>query len=562
MNIATQRTSRRLASLVVVSCLAWLMLLAAPALAGTRVWLDRSEVDEGETVTLNIETDQAGSAPDLAPLEADFDVGTPYRNERPGTGTLFGVRLLPRRSGTLQVPALRVGGDRTQARVLRVLPARQVPRGDVFVESSVDDATPWVQQSVGLVVRLYYASSLLSGELVHEAPEGASLQRVGDDVTGQRRIGARDYRFVERRFLLVPERSGILRVPAPRFRGKAAPRFFDDFFGNDRSLAAEGEVRELEVRAQPAGAPQPWLPLHDLRLRYLQPPVTARAGEAVEVVMEAQADGATEAQLSAIPVPQVDGAQVFAERAEVSERFVDGRPQLTVVRRFAVVPLQPGLLVVPGASMSWWDAADGKPQLARLADLRLDVAAATAQPTAPANATGSTPAAGDTGTVPLSMASDVGAGGATAATPWRWLSLLLAVLWLATLAWALRLRTRWKRHRRRRRAPPRPGTAAPTADALRRALDADSFDEAVRLLQTMARPPAADLDEVIARLADPAQQDALQVMRQSLWAGEGDPARARLGLRAAFRHGPRWHGEAPLADSMPLPPLYPPRQDR
>src|SRR5690606_41114462 len=85
---------------------------------------------------------------------------------------------------------------------------------------------------------------------------------------------------------------------------------------------------------------------------------------------------------------------------------------------------------------------------------------------------------------------------------------------------------------------------------------------ALPILLAMARPPAADLDEVIARLADLAQQDALQVMRQSLWAGEGDPARARLGLRAAFRHGPRWHGEAPLADSMPLPPLYPPRQDR
>lgn len=559
MNTATQR--HRPPAGLVIAALAWLLSLALPALAETRVWLDRSQVDEGETVTLNIETDQPGIAPDFGPLQADFDVGTPYRDDR-AAGTLFGVRLLPRRSGTLEVPALRVGGERTQARVLRVLPAQDVPRGDVFVENRLDETSPWVQQSVGLVVRLYYATSLLSGELVQEAPEGASLQRIGEDVTGRRRIGAREYRFVERRYLLVPERSGSLRLPAPRFSGKAAPRFFDDFLGTDRSLSAEGQARELQVRAQPADAPQPWLPLHDLRLRYLQPPTGGRAGEAVEVVVEAQADGATGAQLPEIPVPQVEGAQVFAERAQTSERFVDGSPRLTVVRRFAVVPLQPGPLRVPGPELQWWDAAAGKAQRAGLPDLQLDVAAASASGPAavtPDLAGSRLPPAISADAVPLATAGEA-ASAAGAATPWRWLSLLLGLLWLATLAWALRLRTRWKRHRRRRRAPPRPGTAAPTADALRRALDADSFDEAVRVLQAMARPPAADLDEVIARLADPAQQDALQVMRQSLWAGEGDPARARLGLRAAFRHGPRWRGEAPVADSMPLPPLYPPRQ--
>ena len=558
MNTATQR--RRPLAGVAIAVLAWLLSLALPALAETRVWLDRSQVDEGETVTLNIETDQPGIAPDFGPLQADFDVGTPYRDDR-AAGTLFGVRLLPRRSGTLEVPALRVGGERTQARVLRVLPAQEVPRGDVFVENRLDETSPWVQQSVGLVVRLYYATSLLSGELVQEAPEGASLQRIGEDVTGRRRIGAREYRFVERRYLLVPERSGSLHLPAPRFSGKAAPRFFDDFFGNDRSLSAEGRARELQVRAQPAAAPQPWLPLHDLRLRYLQPPTAGRAGEAMEVVVEAQADGATEAQLPEIPVPQVEGAQVFAERAQASERFVDGSPRLTVVRRFAVVPLRPGPLVVPGPGLQWWDAAAGKAQQARLPDLQLDVAAASAS--GPVSATpdlggSSLPSALGADAVPLAMAGEPATGGS--ATPWRWLSLLLALLWLATLAWALRLRARWRLRRRRRRAPPRPGTAAPTAAELRSALDADSFDEAVRLLQLMARPPAADLDEVIVRLADPAQQDALQVMRQALWAGEGDPARARLGLRAAFRHGPRWRGEAPVADSMPLPPLYPPRE--
>ena len=69
---------------------------------------------------------------------------------------------------------------------------------------------------------------------------------------------------------------------------------------------------------------------------------------------------------------------------------------------------------------------------------------------------------------------------------------------------------------------------------------------------------AADLDEVVTRLDDPRQRDALLAMRRARWAGEGDPASARAALRTAFRDGPRWR-PATAVDAAPLPPLYPPR---
>ena len=53
-----------------------------------------------------------------------------------------------------------------------------------FLEMEVDDRDPYVQQSVGVVVRLYYASQLLSGELGLDAPDGASMQRVGQGIAG------------------------------------------------------------------------------------------------------------------------------------------------------------------------------------------------------------------------------------------------------------------------------------------------------------------------------------------------------------------------------------------
>ena len=50
-----------------------LSMLASIAGAQTRAWLDRDRIAAGETVTLNIETDQSAT-PDYTPLQALFVV--------------------------------------------------------------------------------------------------------------------------------------------------------------------------------------------------------------------------------------------------------------------------------------------------------------------------------------------------------------------------------------------------------------------------------------------------------------------------------------------------------
>src|SRR5690606_32268053 len=122
------------------------------------------------------------------------------------------------------------------------------------------------------------------------------------------------YNVAERRYLLVPERSGPLILPGARFSGRAVGGFFDDYFGRGNGeLNARSAATTLQVRAQPDNAPQPWLPLRDLRLRYVTTPQRAVAGEAVQLVVEATAIGATRAQFPELVLPPVSGAQVFPE---------------------------------------------------------------------------------------------------------------------------------------------------------------------------------------------------------------------------------------------------------
>lgn len=550
--------------------LAVLMVWPTSLLAATRAWLEQPQVVLGQAVTLNVETDAVSATPDLTPLMRDFEVegqsdsrSVRLVNGRMSTSTTFSLTLRPRRAGTLAIPALQVGNERTAPLTLEVgatATARAASNGLVFVETEVDDPSPYVQQSVGVTVRLYYATPLVSGQLDLDPPDGALLQRVGDIVQSSREIDGRRYSTAERRFLLVPERSGALTLPGARFEGRGAGGWMDDLLGgNSREVNITGAPRALQVRAQPAGAPQPWLPVRDLRLRYTAVPQQLRSGEAGTLTIETTVIGATQAQLPEVPAPSVPGAQVFAEPPQFDERFVGGTPQVTLTRRYSIVPSQAGTLVIPGTAMAWWDVRAGAARRATLPDLTLPVVVGSGAP----SSVPATSASRGAATPTTGAGDDILLEGERRVPPhlWPWLAAGFAVLWLVTLVWALTRRaTASSGQRTRVRAEAgAPNTAVPathTAADLKRALDAGDLDDIEDVLRGMARPTAVDLDDLHRRLASSSQRTAVELLRRARWAG-GDAGQARAALREAFRGGPDWKTAAPVAVDEPLPPLYP-----
>ncbi|MEG1680855.1 MAG: protein BatD, partial [Stenotrophomonas sp.] len=321
---------------------------------------------------------------------------------------------------------------------------------------------------------------------------------------------------------------------------------------NNGQLSARGPDQTLQVRATPVDAPQPWLPLKNLQLRYTAAPNKGRTGEAITIEVEAIASGATKAQFPELPVPSLgDSAQVFAEPPQYDETFSGSSPQLKLTRRYSIVPQQTGALSVPGIQMQWWDVAAGQARTTSLPALSLQIAQGSntgmvAPPLVQPAATGSAAlAAGNA----LAASQDV-------ASNWLWPALAagFALLWLATLIWGL--------SRRRNVAVTRSEHAQQAASSasrystadLRRALDAGSLDEVAHILAAMGGVDG--LDAVLEKLDDPAQRDALQRMQRARWGGEGDVSAARAQLREVFKAGPRWRHTA-VAEKPLLDPLYP-----
>ena len=140
-----------------------------------------------------------------------------------------------------------------------------------------------------------------------------------------------------------PNAAARSPFPARSFEGRGAGGFFDDLFG-DRGGALQRAARRACCRcgAAPANAPQPWLPLHDLQLRYAATPQDLRTGSAATLTIEATADGATAAQMPELQLPAIDGVQVFAEPVQADESFRNGRPRVKLTRKFSLVPARAG----------------------------------------------------------------------------------------------------------------------------------------------------------------------------------------------------------------------------
>ena len=544
-----------------LTVLFWLLLATTQAHAAARASIQPERISLGNTATLTIETDELNVQPDLSVLDKDFTVGgqsssmqTSFINGQRSTRTTYMIELEPRAEGVLTLPAIPIGSGQTEPLVLTVIPAQpgSAAAGDpYYLETELSTTTPYVQQAVTYTVRLYFAVQLANGDVSASAPANASLQQLGEDRQWQEEIGGRRYGVFERRYLLLPERSGPMQLPPARFRGAAQVGGGGGFFGRTQNVATTGQAYTLDVRPQPASAPQPWLAARSVALVRGELPASARAGEPVLVELTLTADGVLASQLADLELPPMADAQVFPEPAQKQDSIVDGQPVATLKRRFAIVPSREGRLELPEVRVGYWNTASDRADAAIIPAASLDVAAAPSAPAmAPLSSTLPVPAAAPAmPPVPI-LPGDI----AEDARPWQWATVLLSLALLASLAWG------WRRSPAAAPASAEQGRGVDPA-SLRSALASGDLGEIADALRAALDPPALNLGEVHARLVDREQQAAIEALQQLRWSGASSATAAdvRARLRAAFKTGPKLRNGSTRGEGGVLPPLYPVR---
>ena len=572
-----------------------LCVLATPAGAAVTAALSATQIPAGTTVQLTLTYDGlTTSEPDLTPLRAQFDIlgSSSSTSVQFGTGgsaesSQVVLTLAPKSSGQLRIPPLTWDGERSQPMTLTVAGAAAGPSGHVgtvsaavFIVSHIKPAHPYVQAQVQLTVRIYAAEQIYHGSLDFSGNGSVLVKQVGADEYGSTVRNGRTYQIITRRFVLFPQHSGRISLPGPVLDAQvAAPQSssswgaspFGGFFGGPmqtlRPIEVHGDPIVLSVRPRPSGAQSgDWLPASDLTLTaHWQPgTLSARAGDPLTVTLDLQAVGLTAAQLpdlsDRLSLPA--GFNAYPDEAKLSDATQGANILGSRTQTIALIAKHPGHFVLPAMTIHWWDTATDQPRVTSLPAQSMTILpAAGAAPgslpgpaqTSPVAAPLPAPGAVHPLTVPPS------APRANGRLPWPWLTLALAVLWIATVGSWL-----WSRHRRAR-----PATSAPVPKRTVRldvAGERSAFHAACarndavaarrHLLGWMAAAwgiAATSLNPLIAASRDPRLNAALRELERACYGGanwRGEP------LAQVLRELPA-RVDQPERGEPPLPPLYP-----
>lgn len=593
-----------------------LVLSASAPASDLRAYFDRQSVYEGDTVTLVIESPGGTlGQPDLSALGADFDLlGTSrstnisiVNGQRTDTARLL-VTLAPKRTGTIEVPPVPVGGEQTQPLSLQVseVPADGAGSGgdDILVELDVDleSGEPMVQQQVPLTVRLFTAVPLLQGSLEDPRAEGALVTKLGEDRQYSARRDGREYQVVERHYTLSPERSGELRIPPVSFEGSVRSTrgrrggsaggpfndpFFDRFFqggslsGDPLGMFERGErvsARSrgitLDVKARPGGyGGDHWLPAEALEIvdSWAENPPELRVGAPVTRTLTFQAKGLSGPQIPEIELPATDGLRVYPEKTK-SETRSDGETVYGISSQaVTLIPSKAGELAIPEIRVTWWDTVEQGERVASVPGWTLTVEGGSApeQTQAPTTKTpvGSAQSAAPEEQEPVRAREPI--PDAAAADPetdgrYRASGAALSLLLLAAFGGLLLYRRRRTDHAAARQAPRADqngsrGNGSVARKALRVACEANDARGAAKALLNWAQATwPTDVPRNLATLAQRLESGADEVLdlerclyapASGAWTGEG-LWRALQGELTDARAARQRHSEA-------LEPLYP-----
>ncbi|WP_300161113.1 BatD family protein [Solidesulfovibrio sp.] len=165
--------------------------------------------------------------PDWTVIPRGRSVGVRGEDGEPVAAYRF--EIVPRRSGTLSVPALTVetGGARltTSPLTVAVRPSPAPPRAlagrDVFLDAAVSRDAPYVGEAFVYTARLYRAVPAAAVTLEPPAFAGCVVDPLPGQRDGEVRDGGRAYATAEVDYLVTPLRAGSLRLglPTAKLRG-------------------------------------------------------------------------------------------------------------------------------------------------------------------------------------------------------------------------------------------------------------------------------------------------------------------------------------------------------
>lgn len=506
---------------------------------------DRTQLYEGEVLTLTVKGSMKIEinlsnlfsfdlsqlpSPDIEKVEPDFEIIA--RNQRYSVQTVnnemvgeitWTYQLAPTRTGTLTIPELTFKDSTSAPVTIEVVsgtpPDQPAASRDSFIELSADKADMYVQEQLVLTVQLYFTGNLIRGELSDPEHPDAIIEGLGKqrEFTTQR-DGTR-YRVVERRYAIFPQTPGELRLPAIRFEGQVR-----DATGQLRFLRDRQALYDVQVKPVPDSYPdgQPWLPATSLALAEDGLPSSAElaAGSNLNRKITLRASGLPSEALPPLPVTYPTAIRHYPEQPERNTEATPDGLVSTLQQVSALVPVNAGEITLPAVRIPWWNTRTDQLEEAVLPERQYRIEGGLLAAVPPVNEPSTPDTPLDDGQAPDATHPSEGN------SPWLWSTLVLGVLWLATLVlWGLRKGSH-KHHRDARQGEHGHDNERQAFEKLSGAIRKGSPETSGMLLHwARLKFPGqrfVSADEVVRFSNDQAMMDAFRAYQKSFYGAGGN----------------------------------------
>ena len=194
--------------------------------------VSRDTVIQGETLNLTLTYDgpQTNLQPDFAPLDENFNifgVSSAYQhsniNGQISQKREWVAQLMPKKTGNLVIPALKLGNMKSNAVDIKVLEASpenmkhsehnlQENSHRYAVEAEIDNLSPYVQQEVNMTIKVFDTGGLRVERIVPMVNDENNwvIRSLGEPKFESQVIDGHSVRVVKIKLALFPQKSGVL----------------------------------------------------------------------------------------------------------------------------------------------------------------------------------------------------------------------------------------------------------------------------------------------------------------------------------------------------------------
>jgi len=359
--------------------------------------VDRTTISIQDTLNLTVELNEQAlmSEPDFSELNKNFQILSTSKSSNINyvNGNYHGVtkwdfQLSAKKSGVLTIPSFKFNKLKSKAINITVTdsPSQALNTQsfeDIFVETSVDKKSAYIQEQVFFTVKLFHQSQQINNWSMTE-PEikDAFLIRYEEPKQYYTMLDGIRYGVLEKSYLIFPEKSGSLVLPSIRFNGvvskpnSSRSRFN---FNQGRRVVRDSNSIELTIKPIPESfTGKTWLPASNVTIDEAWSPdkKQLKVGEPITRTITLKAKGSMGSLLPGINANFPKSIKQYPDQADISDTLEPEGVSGTRIESIALIPLEEEDLKLPAIRLAWWDIDEDKLKYAFLASNNFSVSAA------------------------------------------------------------------------------------------------------------------------------------------------------------------------------------------